>query len=338
MTRWTQRESVTLFTERSVRWVKRDRGVRMTRWLIDRSIPFSSVLMSVTVVVWWWLQEKTSETSQWSAVMGRGQANRWQFYSRTHKEGQKCVSVDGLFVNCEWSQGRCVESRQRWSANWSVKGRNDDPLVDGGVNVTLYHGVNRSFWVNDGFWWLMASSRGNWMNEALNRWWSNNFFFFFRWDVTRELAVRENVSRGCKKKKKKKEGDWRNGIEVGSENELNRIHSFFLSCCIIISFFFLSSFSFFLFPFLFFNPHNQCLDTAPLTCTVCLNRGEDLRNINIVSKSCDDAFFFFFLFSFFPSFHPKHDVGIKGWKRSWIESRSDKARLVVHTYSVSNNF
>lgn len=83
MTRWTQRESVTLFTERSVRWVKRDRGVRMTRWLIDRSIPFSSVLMSVTVVVWWWLQEKTSETSQWSAVMGRGQANRWQFYSRT---------------------------------------------------------------------------------------------------------------------------------------------------------------------------------------------------------------------------------------------------------------
>lgn len=132
MTRWTQRESVTLFTERSVRWVKRDRGVRMTRWLIDRSIPFSSVLMSVTVVVWWWLQEKTSETSQWSAVMGRGQANRWQFYSRTHKEGQKCVSVDGLFVNCEWSQGRCVESRQRWSANWSVKGRNDDPLVDGG--------------------------------------------------------------------------------------------------------------------------------------------------------------------------------------------------------------
>lgn len=179
MTRWTQRESVTLFTERSVRWVKRDRGVRMTRWLIDRSIPFSSVLMSVTVVVWWWLQEKTSETSQWSAVMGRGQANRWQFYSRTHKEGQKCVSVDGLFVNCEWSQGRCVESRQRWSANWSVKGWNDDPLVDGGVNVTLYHGVNRSFWVNDGFWWLMASSRGNWMNEALNRWWSNNFFFFF---------------------------------------------------------------------------------------------------------------------------------------------------------------
>lgn len=72
MTRWTQRESVTLFTERSVRWVKRDRGVKMTRWLIDRSIPFSSVLMSVTVVVWWWLQEKTSETSQWSAVMGRG--------------------------------------------------------------------------------------------------------------------------------------------------------------------------------------------------------------------------------------------------------------------------
>lgn len=207
-----------------------------------------------------------------------------------------------------------------------------------GVNVILYHGVNRSFWVNDGFWWLMASSRGNWMNEALNRWWSNNFFFFFFDGTWRESWPSERTSLVDVKKKKKKERDWRNGIEVGSENELNRIHSFFLSCCIIISFFFLSSFSFFLFPFLFFNPHNQCLDTAPLTCTVCLNRGEDLRNINIVSKSCDDAFFFFFLFSFFPSFHPKHDVGIKGWKRSWIESRSDKARLVVHTYSVSNNF
>lgn len=246
MTRWTQRESVTLFiTERSVRWVKRDRGVRMTRWLIDRSIPFSSVLMSVTVVVWWWLQEKTSETSQWSAVMGRGQANRWQFYSRTHKEGQKCVSVDGLFVNCEWSQGRCVESRQRWSANWSVKGRNDDPLVDGGVNVTLYHGVNRSFWVNDGFWWLMASSRGNWMNEALNRWWSNNFFFFFFDGTWRESWPSERMSLVDVKKKKKKKGTEGMGLKLDQRTNWTE---FILSFSLVVSLF---PFSFFL-PFLFF--------------------------------------------------------------------------------------
>lgn len=210
-------------------------------------------------------------------------------------------------------------------------------LMGGWTWLSTMGWIDRFEWMTgfDGWWRALVAT------EWMKHWIDGDriiSFFFFRWDVTRELAVRENVSRGCKKKKKKKEGDWRNGIEVGSENELNRIHSFFLSCCIIISFFFLSSFSFFLFPFLFFNPHNQCLDTAPLTCTVCLNRGEDLRNINIVSKSCDDAFFFFFLFSFFPSFHPKHDVGIKGWKRSWIESRSDKARLVVHTYSVSNNF
>lgn len=115
-----------------------------------------------------------------------------------------------------------------------------------GVNVTLYHGVNRSFWVNDGFWWLMASSRGNWMNEALNRWWSNNFFFFFfRWDVTRELAVRENVSRGCKKKKKKKKGTEGMGLKLDQRTNWTE---FILSFSLVVSLF---PFSFFL-PFLFF--------------------------------------------------------------------------------------
>lgn len=245
MTRWTQRESVTLFTERSVRWVKRDRGVRMTRWLIDRSIPFSSVLMSVTVVVWWWLQEKTSETSQWSAVMGRGQANRWQFYSRTHKEGQKCVSVDGLFVNCEWSQGRCVESRQRWSANWSVKGRNDDPLVDGGWTWLSTMGwIDRFEWMTgfDGWWRALVAT------EWMKHWIDGDriiSFFFFRWDVTRELAVRENVSRGCKKKKKKKKGTEGMGLKLDQRTNWTE---FILSFSLVVSLF---PFSFFL-PFLFF--------------------------------------------------------------------------------------
>lgn len=195
MTRWTQRESVTLFTERSVRWVKRDRGVRMTRWLIDRSIPFSSVLMSVTVVVWWWLQEKTSETSQWSAVMGRGQANRWQFYSRTHKEGQKCVSVDGLFVNCEWSQGRCVESRQRWSANWSVKGRNDDPLVDGGWTWLSTMGwIDRFEWMTgfDGWWRALVATE--WMKHWIDGDRIISFFFFSMGRDERVGRQRERLS------------------------------------------------------------------------------------------------------------------------------------------------
>ena len=140
------------------------------------------------------------------------------------------------------------------------------------------------------------------------------------------------------KKKKKKEGDRRNGIEVGSENELNRIHSFFLSCCIIIISFFLLSFFLFFVPFPFSFSFFQLVSRR---CTLDLHDLSKSRGRFAKCKYCLKILrrcFLFIFSSFFssPSFHQKHDVGIKGWKRSWIESGSDKARLVIHT--VSNNF
>lgn len=158
--------------------------------------------------------------------------------------------------------------------------------------------IDRFEWMTgfDGWWRALVAT------EWMKHWIDGDriiSFFFFRWDVTRELAVRENVSRGCKKKKKKRKGlkewDWSWIRERIEQN------SFFLSLLLYHYFLFLS---FFLFFFSFSFPFFQSTQSVSRHCTLDLHGLFKSRGRFAKYKYClkvlRRCFLFLFSFFFFP--------------------------------------